>query len=102
MLTYLPNRRQRPAFRATPTQSSKIVSRLVNTKEFGSLGVDKGARPCINLWPSLLSATMQDATAISVSYEFPIIIDVRMTGEIGEPAFTLDSNIFQKRTAACQ
>ena len=45
--TFLPNHSQRPAFRATPTQSRKIVLRPV--KQY-------------------------HATAISVSYEFPIII----------------------------
>jgi hypothetical protein len=43
-LTYLPNRSQRQAFHATPTQSRKIVSRPVNTKDFGFLGVGRGSQ----------------------------------------------------------
>jgi hypothetical protein len=34
ILTYLPNLCQRPAFRATPTQSRKIVLRPVDIKDF--------------------------------------------------------------------
>jgi hypothetical protein len=52
-LAYLPNLCQRPAFRATPTQSRKIVLRPVNIKDFGILGVGRGTEPRFNLWPSL-------------------------------------------------
>ena len=52
-LAYLQNHPQRPAFHGTPTQSRKIVSRPVNTEDFGSLGVGRGSELSFNLWPSL-------------------------------------------------
>ena len=52
-LAYLQNHRQRPAFHGTPTQSRKIALRPINTKDFGTLGVDRGTELSFNLWPSL-------------------------------------------------
>jgi hypothetical protein len=48
-LAYLPNRSQRPAFHPTPKQSRKIVSRPVNIKDFGFLGVGKGSQRSFKL-----------------------------------------------------
>ena len=48
-LTYLPNRRQRPAFYGTTKQSRAIVSRPVNTKDFGFLGVGRGSQRSFKL-----------------------------------------------------
>ena len=48
-LAYLPNRSQRPAFHATPTQSRNIVSRPVSIKDFGFLGVGRGSQRSFKL-----------------------------------------------------
>ena len=48
-LAYLPNPCQRPAFRATTKQSIKIVSRPVNIKDFGFLGVGRGSQRSFKL-----------------------------------------------------
>ena len=52
-LAYLQNHRQRPAFHGTPTQSRKVVSRPVNTKDCVTLGVGSDIELRFNLWPSL-------------------------------------------------